>query len=353
MGSNHFQGIIPPSLESLRGLQYLDLSDNNLFGQIPKFLEQFVFLQLLNLSHNHFEGQVPTNGVFKNTSATFVKGNGELCGGIPKFQLPKCKYEKSKKRKLTLTLKLIISIFFGLLGVTLVYSILLPFSLRKKRKENTSSDSGNLLLNLSYQSLLNATQGFSSNNLIGAGSFGSVYKGILDQGRHIVAIKVLNLSRHGASKSFKIECKALRNIRHRNLVKVLTSCSSIDYQGHDFKALVMEFMGNGSLDEWLHLTPRINETLEEQRSLSLLQRLNIAIDVANALDYLHHQCHTPIVHCNHKPSNVLLDDEMIGHVGDFGLARFLFYATQDSSINQSSSIGVKGTIGYTPSSKYH
>jgi serine/threonine protein kinase len=280
-------------------------------------------------------------------------GNGELCGGIPKFQLPKCKYEKSKKRKLTLTLKLIISIFFGLLGVTLVFSILLLFSLRKKRKENTSSDSGNLLLNLSYQSLLNATQGFSSTNLIGVGSFGSVYKGILDQGRHTVAIKVLNLSRHGASKSFKAECEALRNIRHRNLVKVLTSCSGIDYQGHDFKALVMEFMGNGSLDEWLHPTPRINETLEEQRSLSLLQRLNIAIDVANALDYLHHHCQTPIVHCDLKPSNVLLDDEMIGHVGDFGLARFLYDATQDSSIDQSSSIGVRGTVGYTPPGEYH
>jgi serine/threonine protein kinase len=353
MGRNLLEGIIPPSLESLRGLQYLDLSDNNLSGQIPKFLEQFVFLQFLNLSYNHFEGEVPTERVFKNTSGALIMGNGELCGGIPKFQLPKCKYEKSKKRKLTLTLKLIISIFFGLLGVTLVFSILLLFSLRKKRKENTSSDSGNLLLNLSYQSLLNATQGFSSTNLIGVGSFGSVYKGILDQGRHTVAIKVLNLSRHGASKSFKAECEALRNIRHRNLVKVLTSCSGIDYQGHDFKALVMEFMGNGSLDEWLHLTPRINETLEEQRSLSLLQRLNIAIDVANALDYLHHQCHTPIVHCDLKPSNVLLDDEMIGHVGDFGLARFLFYATQDSSINQSSSIGVRGTVGYTPPGEYY
>uniref|UniRef100_A0A2N9G988 Protein kinase domain-containing protein n=1 Tax=Fagus sylvatica TaxID=28930 RepID=A0A2N9G988_FAGSY len=258
MGSNLFQGIIPPSLRSLRGLEILDLSDNNLSGQIPKFLEQFVFLQLLNLSHNHFEGEVSTNGVFKNTSRTLIMANGELCGGIPKFQLPKCKDEKSKKkRKLTLTLKLIISIFFGLLGVTLVFSILLLFSLRKKRKENTSSDSGNLLLNLSYQSLLNATQGFSSTNLIGAGSFGSVYKGILNQGRQTVAVKVLNLSRHGASKSFKAECEALRNIRHRNLVKVLTSCSGIDNHGHDFKALVMEFMGNGSLDEWLHPTPRI------------------------------------------------------------------------------------------------
>jgi hypothetical protein len=242
MGRNLLQGIIPPSLESLRGLQYLDLSDNNLSGQIPKFLEQFVFLQFLNLSYNHFEGEVPTERIFKNTSGTLIMGNGKLCGGMPKFQLPKCKFEKSKKRKLTLTLKLIISIFFGLLGVTLVLSLLLLFSLRKKRKENSSSDLGNLLLNLSYQSLLNATQGFSSTNLIGVASCGSVYKGILDQGRQTVAIKVLNLSCHGALKSFKAECEALRNIRHRNLVKVLTSCSGIDYQGHDFKALVMEFM---------------------------------------------------------------------------------------------------------------
>ena len=130
-------------------------------------------------------------------------------------------------------------------------------------------------------------------------------------------------------------------IRHRNLVKVLTSCSGIDYQGNYFKALVYEFMANGNLDEWLHPTSRINDMLDEPRSLSLLQRLNISTDVANALDYLHHHCQTPVIHCNLKPSNVLLDDEMIGHVGDFGLARLLFDATQDSPINHSSSIGVR------------
>ena len=90
-------------------------------------------------------------------------------------------------------------------------SLLILCFLRKKRKDNTLSDSGNLLLNLSYQSLLNATNGFSSTNLIGVGSFGSVYKGILDQGRQtdIVAIKVLNLLCHGASKSVIAECEAL------------------------------------------------------------------------------------------------------------------------------------------------
>ena len=154
-------------------------------------------------------------------------------------------------------------------------------------------------MNVSYQSLLNATNGFSFANLIGVGSFGSVYKGILDQYKHTFAIKVMNLGYHGASKSFKAECEALRNIRHRNLVKVLTACSGVDYQGNDFKASAYEFMGNGNLYEWLHPTPRkINEALEKQRKLSHLQRLNIAIDVASALDYLHNHCETPIVHCD-------------------------------------------------------
>ena len=111
-------------------------------------------------------------------------------------------------------------------------------------------------------------------------------------------------------------------------------------------------MENGNLDEWLHPTPKTNETLEKPRNLSLLQRLNIVIDVANALDYLHHHCQTPIVHYDLKPSNVLLDDEMTGHVSDFGLARLLFDATREFSIDQSSSIGVRGTIGYAPPGKY-
>ena len=209
MGRNLLQGIIPPSLESLKGLEILDLSYNNLSGQIPKFLEQFIFLQILNLSYNHFEGEVPTKRIF-DTSGTLIMGNGKLCGGIPKFQLPKCKYEKlKKKKKLSLTLKLIISIFSGIIGVSLLLTLLSLSSLRKKRKENTSSNSGNMLLNLSYQSLLNATDGFSSTNLIGVGSFRSVYKGILDQGRHTVSVKVLHLLRHGASKSFKAKCEAL------------------------------------------------------------------------------------------------------------------------------------------------
>ncbi|KAF8035458.1 hypothetical protein BT93_C1473 [Corymbia citriodora subsp. variegata] len=158
-----------------------------------------------------------------------------------------------------------------------------------------------------------------------------------------MAIKILDLTHHGASKSFIAECEALRRIRHCNLVKVITACSGFDYNGNDFKALVYEFMSNGSLDEWLH---PIGSQYTARRELSLLERVNIAIDVACALDYLHHHCETPIVHCDLKPSNVLLDDEMTGHVGNFGLARFLPEAMHKLLVDQSSSVGVKGSFGY-------
>ncbi|KAK3012868.1 hypothetical protein RJ639_009845 [Escallonia herrerae] len=178
------------------------------------------------------------------------------------------------------------------------------------------------LLKLSYRSLLKATNGFSSSNLIGVSGFGSVYKGTLDEGGKVVAVKVLNLEHRRASKSFMAECEALRNIRHRNLVKVLSVCSGFDHQGNEFKALVYELMANRSLDVWLHPSnPRRGEW--PTRSLSLLQRLNIAIDVASALEYLHHHCHASIVHGDINTTNVFLDSEMTAHVGGFGLSTLI------------------------------
>ena len=112
----------------------------------------------------------------------------------------------------------------------------------------------------------------------------------------------------------------------------------MDNRGSDFKALVFEFMPNGNLDSWLH---------HESRNLSFRQRLDIAIDVANALDYLHHQCQTPIVHGDLKPSNVLLDDNMVAHVGDFGLTKLIPEATEiSSSDHQTGSALLMGSIGY-------
>jgi serine/threonine protein kinase len=80
--------------------------------------------------------------------------------------------------------------------------------------------------------------------------------------------------------------------------------------------------------------------------------LNIAIDVARVLENLHYHCQTPIQHCDFKQSNVLVDDEMIGHVEDFGLARFSPKADHNSSANQLSSIGIRGIIGYAALGEY-
>ncbi|KAI8551363.1 hypothetical protein RHMOL_Rhmol06G0180400 [Rhododendron molle] len=342
---NKLWGTLPSTLANLRGLEELDLSYNKLSGKIPDYLEGFVFLNKLNLSFNDFEGVVPERGVFKNVTAFSVEGNKKLCGGIPELQLHDCNSKGSRNKGFSLTMKLI-TLSFGLLGLLLFLCFLYLCWCRKTINVPSVKLLGNAFYQLSYQALLKATDGFSPANLIGVGSFGSVYKGILDEGQKVVAVKVLNLQFRGASKSFLAECKALKSIRHRNLLKVLTACSSVDYQGNDFKALVYEFMINGSLEDWLHPNEIEEDTHMESRHLNILQRLNIAIDVACAIDYLHHHCSNPILHCDLKPSNILLDDEMIGHVGDFGLARFIREATYSASTNQSSSIGIRGSIGY-------
>lgn len=115
----------------------------------------------------------------------------------------------------------------------------------------------------------------------------------------------------------------------------------MDSQGNEFKALVYDFMGNGSLDEWLH-------SKEEMSSnhLSFQQRIGIAIDVASALDYLHNECQTALTHGDIKPSNVLLDADKTAHLSDFGLSKLQSGSGKDASFSQFSSSAFKGTMGY-------
>ncbi|KAJ8759959.1 hypothetical protein K2173_010815 [Erythroxylum novogranatense] len=343
---NAFQGPIPSSLSLLKGLQRVDFSRNNLTGEIPQDLVKITFLEYMNVSFNNLEGEVSTMGVFSNASAISLVGNKKLCGGVSELNLPKCP-NKAKKKGLSLALKLTIIIVCSLMAVLLLLAILAISRVRRsKRKtpsETTITSTGHLL-KVTYKELCQATDEFSSANLIGYGGFGSVYKGVLSQVEGPVAIKVLNLQVKGASKSFTSECKALASIRHRNLVKIITYCSSLDYKRNEFKALVFEFMPNGSLENWLH--PELGNQ-NPPRILKLLERLNIAIDVASALYYLHDLCESPIIHCDLKPGNVLLDCNMVGHVSDFGMARILS-TIHGVSKTQTSSIGLKGTIGYAP-----
>ncbi|XP_074342800.1 uncharacterized protein LOC141680484 [Apium graveolens] len=278
MVGNHIQGKIPSSFKTLKNLAFLDLSNNNISGSIPSFFDGF-HLIFLNLSHNKLEGQVSKEGLFSNISAFSIIGNLELCGGIQALHLRACPVKVSRNEKKTFSLGMILILVLVPLGILLACLILI---FNRRGNFTKLNDLIPILKDtqypkLSYQDLLLATNEFSPNNLIDEGRYGSVYKGALESAKHTVVVKVLKLEVHGANKSFLAECETLRNIRHRNLIKIITACSSINHKGNDFKALIFEYMTNGSLDSWLHPSPHHQGN---ERNLSLLQRLDISIDVA-------------------------------------------------------------------------
>ncbi|XP_063942070.1 probable LRR receptor-like serine/threonine-protein kinase At3g47570 [Daucus carota subsp. sativus] len=349
MNANLLQGTIPSSFKDLKSLANLDLSNNSISGSIPRFFEGFHLLIFLNLSHKKLGGELPERGLFSNISAFSVSGNLELCGGIQALHLPACPVKASRNKRKTFSPRIILILVLVPLGILSACLALFYYRRQNSKKFNDPVPvlKDTKYLKVSYQDLQLATNEFSPNNLLGEGRYGSVYKGVLESVDHIVAVKVLNFEVRGANKSFLAECETLKNIRHRNLIKIITACSSTDFKGNDFKALVFEFMTNGSLDSWLHPSTSYQGY---ERNLSLLQRLNISIDVALGVDYLHHHTHASIIHCGLKPSNILLNEDFVARIGDFGLAKFCFAAATTSDVNQSqmSSTGVRGTVGYVP-----
>ncbi|CAL1386806.1 unnamed protein product [Linum trigynum] len=341
---NSFRGSIPSSLASIKGLRELDLSCNSLTGEIPQQLQDVKGFQYLNLSYNNLRGEVPSGGIFRNATAVSFIGNPLLCATMD-LHLPKCATTRpASSSHHSVTRRVRLAIIAASASLSLLLLLLSSASLslymnnnRNKKQQSLVEDPAiDRFARVSYYDLHKATNGFSPDNVLGSGGFGTVYRGKLDRIEAPVAVKVLNLLRHDddrAHKSLAAECNALRNIRHRNLVKVVSFCSSVDRRGNDFKALVFEYMENGSLEDWLHH--------HETRRLTLAQRLDIAVDVGSALHYLHDHCETPIVHCDLKPSNVLLDGDMVGRVSDFGQARLV--SSGDDPFSPSSA---KGTIGY-------
>lgn len=312
LANNKLEGSIPDALGNSLSMESLDLSRNNLSGEIPKSLEKLLHLKHLDLSFNQLQGEIPSGGPFDNFFAQSFMANKALCGA-PRLQVPKCKaprHQQSWKASALVVKYILPAIFSTILLVALVFIIFILCRRRNfKIPKETAILSPAAWRRVSYQEMLRATNGFNKSNLLGIGSFGSVYKGTLSDGM-VVAIKVFNLEQEEASKNFEAECEVLCNIRHRNLISIICSCSN----KVDFKAIVLDYMPNGSLEKWLY---------SKSCSLNILQRLNIMIEVAWALEYLHHGYSIPIVHCDIKPSNILLDEDMVAHVADFGISRLL------------------------------
>ncbi|CAI8583454.1 unnamed protein product [Vicia faba] len=324
MGFNRFSGKLPPELGNIP-LVVLNLTTNNFSGEIPTEIGNFICLQNLDLSRNNFSGNFPSS---LNKVSELNKFNISY---NPFIQVPR------ETIKTWLTTKTIKSL----------QNFKTPsdqYLLRDHAKHcNDSSSSGIefqqwlsdsvkvIRLNktaFTYADILKATNTFSENRIIGRGGFGTVYKGFFSDGREVAVKKLLSEGREG-EKEFQAEMEVLSGHGfgwpHPNLVTLYGWCLN-----NSEKILVYEYIEGGSLED----------LVTDKTRLTWKKRLQIAIDVARALVYLHHECDPSIVHRDVKASNVLLDKEGKAKVTDFGLARVVNVG--DSHV----STMVAGTIGY-------
>ncbi|XP_044478244.1 putative receptor-like protein kinase At4g00960 [Mangifera indica] len=179
----------------------------------------------------------------------------------------------------------------------------------------------------SYETLVAATKNFHPNNKLGAGGFGPVYKGKLDDGREVAVKKLSHRSSQG-TREFENEAKLLARVQHRNIVNLLGYC----VHGAE-KVLVYEYIRNESLDKFLFKS-------DKSWKLDWKRRFDIIIGVARGLLYLHEDAHKRIIHRDIKASNILLDDKWMPKIADFGMARL--FPEDETHVNTR----VSGTNGY-------
>ncbi|KAK9152773.1 hypothetical protein Sjap_000253 [Stephania japonica] len=182
---------------------------------------------------------------------------------------------------------------------------------------------------IGFREIEEATDGFGSENVIGFGGHGKVYRGVLGGGVHEVAVKVISNESEVGMREFAAEVSSIGRLKHRNLVGMRGWCK----KDKGSFMLVYDYMENGSLDK------RVFEC-EESMMLSWGDRIRILKDVAHGVLYLHEGWEARVLHRDIKASNVLLDKEMNGRLGDFGLARIYGHG---QTVNTSR---VVGTVGY-------
>ncbi|KAI3712985.1 hypothetical protein L1987_71555 [Smallanthus sonchifolius] len=319
LSNNKLTGEIPYQIGNLPVLNYLDVAGNLLYGKIPTSLSKLK-LNVLNLSDNNLEGKVPTG---LGTYVSGLMGNPRLCGPDLK-PLPSCHKEKSVSYYLVG--------FLSVLAFFLIASLLWLAIKTKLFRRNKS-----LWKITSFQRVGFKEQdvlvSLMESNVIGMGGSGKVYRVTLKTGQTVAVKKLYGVHRGLETEAeFLSEMETLGRIRHKNIVKLLFGSV-----GEDFRALVYEYVENGSLGDMLHKDPKGGFLLDWTK------RFEIALGAAQGLAYLHHDCVPSIVHRDIKSNNILLDQEFRARVADFGLAKTLQLDVKESDGAMSR---VAGSYGY-------
>ncbi|KAL9680420.1 hypothetical protein QQ045_018299 [Rhodiola kirilowii] len=333
LSSSGLTGPISSFISNLNTLERLDLSNNNLSGTVPEFLSSMASLKFLNLSRNNLTGTLPATLVTKAKEGSLtlsVEGNPNLC------ESEQC---NQKREKMNVVVPVVSSIA-GVVGFLIISLVIFYIYRKRKAKGGQETDGTGRPLHsgaqtrdvlrrskqqFTYSEILSITNNFQK--VVGTGGFGTVYHGHLDDTQ--VAVKMLAPSSSQGYKEFEAEAQLLTRVHHRNLTSLIGYCDEGSKLG-----LIYEFMANGSLET------QISD--KNTQYLVWEDRLHIAIDAAQGLDYLHNGCRPPIVHRDVKTTNILLNETFQAKLADFGLSRVY---PSDGATEQAMTV-VAGTPGY-------
>ncbi|KAM0879086.1 hypothetical protein ACQ4PT_034429 [Festuca glaucescens] len=326
MSSGGLRGSISTYFGDLKDIQYLDLSYNKLTGSIPNVLAQLPALVELDLTGNQLNGSIPSGLVKRSQDGSLTLRYGKnlnLCDNNSSC------HPAGKKKNHMLAVYIVVPIAAVLIIGALIVLLIFRVRIKKGPTRGINVHGHQQLENrrFTYKELEVITDNFKI--VLGQGGFGPVYDGFLQNGTH-VAVKLLSLSSNQGIREFLTEAQTLTKIHHKNLDSLVGYCKDGKYL-----ALVYEHMSEGNLDDKLR-GRGCNVVF-----LTWRQRLRIALESAQGLEYLHKACSPPFVHRDMKTSNILLNANLEAKVADFGLMK-AFNHDDDTHVSTARMIGTPG-----------